>query len=38
VPEPVRPPVNEIQDAPDADDVHAQVESVVTLIVPVLPA
>jgi hypothetical protein len=38
VPDPVRAPVKETQDAPDADDVHAQVESVVTLMVPVPPA
>jgi hypothetical protein len=38
VPDPVSAPVKEIQDAPDADDVHAQVESVVTLMVPVPPA
>ena len=38
MPDPVRAPVNEIQDAPDADEAHAHVESVVTLIVPVPPA
>lgn len=33
----MRAPVNEIHDAPVADKVHAQVESVVTPIVPVPP-